>query len=166
MAGPDPGGPGPERGRPSTVGAVSPTAVILVVLLASVAVSLGLAALIVRRGRGQADRALEPVGPRQRTAAATALGRSGGDAAVTSTGTLVLSGTEVAFAQWRPPRVLRIPRADLVRVDTTREHLGKTMRSDVLRLTWLEGGDEQQVAFFVRDLDPWLADLGGHTGPA
>ncbi len=135
---------------------------IFVVLLASIAISLGLAALIVRRGRTQADRALEPVGPRERTTAATALGRTAGDdAALSSTGTLVLTASEVAFAQWRPQRLLRIPRSDLLRVDTTREHLGKTMRSDVLRLTWLEGGEEQQVAFFVRDLDAWLADLGG-----
>jgi len=143
---------------------VSPTAVILVVLLASIAISLGLAALIVRRGRNQADRALEPVGERERTTAATALGRTAADQAggdLTSTGTLVLTGSEVAFAQWRPLRVLRIDLGDLTRVDTTREHLGKTMRSDVLRLAWLEGGTEQQVAFFVRDLDPWLAALGG-----
>lgn len=143
---------------------VSPTAVIFVVLLASVAISLGLAALIVRRGRTKADHALEPIGARERTTAATALGRTdaegaGGD--LTSTGTLALTASEVAFAQWRPLRVLRIPRRDLVRVDTTREHLGKAMRSDVLRLGWLEDGEEQQVAFFIRDLDPWLGDLGG-----
>lgn len=141
---------------------VSPTAVIFVVLLASIAISLGLAALIVRRGRTQADRALEPVGTRERTTAATALGRTDpGDANLTSTGTLVLTATEVAFAQWRPMRLLRIARRDLVQVDTTRDHLGKSMRSDVLRLTWHEDGEEQQVAFFLRDLDPWLADLGG-----
>lgn len=156
--------PGPHVGpvAPSTVEGVSPTAVILVVLLASVAISLGLAALIVRRGRTQADRALEPVGARERTTAATALGRTDPvDGNLTSTGTLVLTAGEVAFAQWRPMRLLRVARRDLVRVDTTREHLGKVMRSDVLRLTWREGDEEQQVAFFVRDLDPWLADLGG-----
>lgn len=137
---------------------------ILVVLLASVAISLGLAALIVRRGRERADRALAPVGAREQTTAATALGRTAADDAggdLTSTGTLVLTGSEVAFAQWRPLRLLRIDRGDLTRVDTTREHLGKTMRSDVLRLAWLEDGTEQQVAFFVRDLDPWLGALGG-----
>ncbi len=141
---------------------MGPTAVILIVLLASIAISLGLAALIVRRGRTRADHALEGVGPRTRTSAATALGTTddSGDP-LTSTGTLVLTPTEVAFAQWRPLRVLRIPRTDIERVDTTREHLDKTMRSDVLRLTWRDRATEHQVAFFVRDIDAWLADLGG-----
>jgi hypothetical protein len=146
---------------------MGPTAVILLVLLASIAISLGLAALIVRRGRTQADRALEPLGPRTRTTAATALGATDeARGALTSTGTLTLTPTEVAFAQWRPRHLLRIARADIERVDTTREHLGKTMRSDVLRLSWREGATEHQVAFFVRDLDAWLADLGGVRAPA
>lgn len=146
---------------------MGPTAVILIVLLASIAISLGLAALIVRRGRTQADRALEPLGTRLRTTAATALGRSDESAEpLTTTGTLAATATEVAFAQWRPLRLLRIPRADLERVDTTREHLGKSMRSDVLRLSWREGADEHQVAFFVRDLDAWLVELGGERAPA
>ena len=147
---------------------MSPTAIILLVLLASIGISLGLAALIVRRGRAQADKALEPVGVRQRTIVATALGRTDpqGPGNLLSTGTLVLAAEEVAFAQWRPRRLLRIPRRSIVRVDTTREHLGKTMRTDVLRITWDEDGTDQQVAFFVRDLDPWLADLGSRrSGP-
>ena len=135
---------------------------ILLVLLASIAISLGLAALIVRRGRTQADALLEPVGPRSRTVAATALGRTGdGAATLTSTGTLVLTADELAFAQWRPRHLLRIPRSAITTVGPTREHLGKTMRSDVLQITWREEGDEEaQIAFFVRDLGPWLADLG------
>jgi len=142
---------------------VSPTAIILLVLLASIGISLGLAALIVRRGRAQADKALADVVGRQRSVAATALGRTDpqGRGNLLSTGTLVLAAEEVAFAQWRPLRVLRIPRRSIVKVDTTREHLGKTMRSDLLRITWDEDGIDQQVAFFIRDLDPWLADLGG-----
>lgn len=142
---------------------MSPTAIILLVLLASIGISLGLAALIVRRGRAQADKALADVVGRQRSVAATALGRTDpqGRGNLLSTGTLVLAAEEVAFAQWRPLRVLRIPRRSIVKVDTTREHLGKTMRSDLLRITWDEDGIDQQVAFFIRDLDPWLADLGG-----
>lgn len=142
---------------------MSPTTVILLVLLASIGISLGLAALIVRRGRTRAERALAEVTDRTRTIAATGLGRTNpeGTGNLLSTGTLVLAADELAFAQWRPQRTLRIPRRSIVRVDTTREHLGKTMRTDVLRVTWREGDADEVVAFFLRDLDPWLRDLGG-----
>ncbi len=133
---------------------------ILLVLLASIAISLGLAALIVRRGRAKADEALEPLGARQRTAVATALGTSAAVGPLTATGTLVLTADEVGFAQWRPPHLLRIRRTDVIDVAPVREHLGRTMRSDVLQVTWREGTEEQQVAFFIRDLEPWLTDLG------
>lgn len=146
---------------------MSPTTIILLVLLASIGISLGLAALIVRRGRSQAEAALGEVAGRQRTIAATALGRTDpeGRGNLLSTGTLVLGADELAFAQWRPRRVLRIPRTSITLVDTTREHLGKTMRTDVLRVTWREDGAEESVAFFIRDLDAWLHDLGGRPSP-
>ncbi len=142
------------------------TNVLLLVLVATLVVSFGIAAVIVRGTRAKAARALAELGDAQQTMAAAALGRSGPDqASLTGTGTLVLTADEVAFAQWRPERLVRIPRRDLVRVDTVREHLGKSMKSDVLRLCWRSGdAPEESVAFFVRDLDPWLRDLGGHRG--
>lgn len=148
-------------GLPSRL--VSPTTIILLVLVASIGISLGLAALIVRRGRSQAEKALGEISGRQRTIAATALGRTDPEdrGNLLSTGTLVLGADELAFAQWRPQRVLRVPRSSIVVVDSTKEHLGKTMRTDVLRITWREDGTEASIAFFVRDLDAWLQDLGG-----
>ena len=140
--------------------------ILLLVLLVTLVASMAIATTIVRRSRDRASTALAPAGPALRSTAATALGRSGGSAPLTGTGTLVLTSTEVAFAQWRPSRLLRIARTDITAVDTTREHLGKTLRSDVLRITWrTDGADAETVAFFVRDLGPWLADLGG-TPPA
>lgn len=139
---------------------------VLIVLLVTVVVSLFIAGAIVRRSRARADAALAPLGEPLRKIAATALGRTGEPAEpLTGTGSLVLTGDEVAFAQWRPSRLLRIRRADIVRTDTTRDHLGKAMKDDVLRITWRgDGAVEESVAFFVRDLDPWLADLGGQRG--
>lgn len=143
---------------------MSDTATLLLVIVAAVAVSTVAAVIIVRRSQARADAALAEVGAPDRRIAATALGMSGDDgAALRGTGTLVLTSAEVAFAQWRPQRLVRIPRAAIVDVDATREHLGKTMRTDVLRITWRApgsgGGDERVVAFFLRDLDPWLRDL-------
>lgn len=145
---------------------MSSTTVLLLVLLGTIALSMVIAAVIVRAGRSRAEAALATLGPPTRTTAASALGRTGDPAEpLNGTGTLVLTAAELGFAQWRPERLLRIPRADIATVDTTREHLGKTMKDDVLRVTWRDGGVDESVAFFVRDLDPWLQDLGGHRSP-
>lgn len=142
---------------------MSSTTTLLIVILVTVVVSLLIAGAIVRGARARADAALTPLGEPIRKIAATALGRTGEPAEpLTGTGSLVLTGEELAFAQWRPARLLRIRRADIVRTDTTRDHLGKVMKDDVLRVTWRgDGAIEESVAFFVRDLDPWLSDLGG-----
>jgi hypothetical protein len=147
---------------------MSPTTVILLVILASVVASLGIAAVLVRIGRRRAEANIASLGPIERSMAASSLGlTSPGPAQVRSTGTLVLTADEVAFAQWRPERFVRIPRADLVAVDTTREHLGRTLKGDVLRLRWRQPGaadGEQSIALFVRDLDDWVHALGGAPG--
>lgn len=140
------------------------TSLILVIGLPLVA-SAVIALVFVRGGRTRAQARLREVpGDALRTTAATSLGLvTLGAGQVRGTGTLVLTDTEVAFAQWRPDRLVRIPRAAIHEVDTTRVHLGKTMKSDLLRIRWAsaEAGVEDTIAFFVRDLDPWLQDLGG-----
>jgi hypothetical protein len=138
---------------------------ILWILLATLAVSAVIAILVVRRNRMRAVRRLAEVpGPALRSTAASSLGlESQGDSPERGTGTLVLTESEVAFAQWHPDRLVRIPRPAISEVDTTRTHLGKTMKDDLLRIRWLTGDVEghDAVALFVRDLDPWLTDLGG-----
>lgn len=140
------------------------TAVLLLVILAAVVVSMVVAAVIVRRSQSRAATALSGVGPARRTVAATALGMTGDDdVELRGTGTLALTDDDLAFAQWRPEHLLRIPRSAITHVDTTREHLGKTMKTDVLRVTWRSpgagGGQERSVAFFIRDVSPWLTEL-------
>ena len=58
-------------------------------------------------------------------------------------------------------RLFRIPRGAITNVDTTRSHAGKTMKDDLLRIAWTGPEGDDSIAFFVRDLDPWLTDLGG-----
>lgn len=146
---------------------MSSSTTLLLVLLVTLVASLAIAAVIVRSGRARAEAALAEVGSPLRRMAATALGRTDADAEpLTGTGTLVLTADEVAFAQWRPSRLWRIRRDHIARTDTTREHLGKAMKDDVLRLTWQDDhGAEESIAFFVRDVDPWLGDLGGQRSP-
>lgn len=151
-------------------GSMSPT-ILLAVLALSLVASAVIALWIVRSGRQRAlDRLAEVPGPVRRSMAATSLGVASADGTrVRGTGTLVLTDAEVAFAQWRPDELVRIPRADIRLVDTTRDHLGKSMNADVLRIRWASAehdDDGDVIAFFVRDLDPWLDDLGGTRSPA
>ena len=136
---------------------------VLLVLLGVLAVAAIVAFVIVRTGRSRALARLEEVpGPVLRSMAATSFGVASHEAdQVRGTGTLVLTDSEVAFAQWRPDRLVRIPRSDIIAVDTTQEHLGKALNREVLRIRWTGADGEDAAAFFVRELDPWLTDLGG-----
>jgi hypothetical protein len=139
-------------------------AVVFLILALSLLVSALVAIVIVRSSRGRAqERLTEVPGEVRRSIAATSMGMSTlGPGQLRGTGTLVLTDGEVAFAQWRPDRLVRIPRAAIIEVDTTRTHLGKTMKQDLLRIRWNdETAGEDTIALFVRELDPWLADLGG-----
>ncbi|HEY9558094.1 MAG TPA: hypothetical protein VIR58_15265 [Acidimicrobiales bacterium] len=143
---------------------MSDTSTLLLVIMAAVLVSMVLAIVIVRRSQVRASRALADLGGATLTTAATGMGMSGVDAPpLRGTGTLALTDTDVAFAQWRPEHLLRIPRSAITGIEATREHLDRTLKTDVLRITWREpgagGGAERSVAFFIRDLDPWLAAL-------
>ena len=148
----------------------SMAATLLLILIVVLVVSGIIAWMIVRGGRTRAQTRLSEVpGPVVRTTAATSLGMTSlGAGQLHGTGTLVLTDGEVAFAQWRPDQLVRIPRPAIVAVDTTLTHLGKTMNKDMLRIRWdnAESEDEDVIAFFVRDLDPWLEDLGGTRSTA
>jgi hypothetical protein len=147
--------------------AMSSGDVLMIVLLVSIVASMVVAGVIVTRSRRRATAALEELGSPLRSMAATALGRTDDRSpTLRGTGTLVLTRDELGFAQWTPFQLLRIRRADITRTDTTREHLDKRLKSEVLRVTWRRaGGEEEAVAFFVRDVDVWLADLGGQRAP-
>ena len=148
---------------------MSTTTIVGLILAASLLASAAVALWLVRGGRGRAQARLAEVpGDVLRTTAATSLGLTSlGVGQLRGTGTLILTDGEVAFAQWRPDRLVRIPRPAIVEVDTTRTHLGKTMSRDLLRIRWgnAETDVEDTIAFFVRDLDPWLDDLGGQRPP-
>ena len=141
------------------------TTILILVIVAPLLVSAAIAASIVRGGRRRAEARLAEVpGAVRRTTAATSVGLTSlGPGQLRGTGTLVLTDAEVAFAQWRPDHLVRIDRAAIAEVDTTRTHLGKTMKTDLLRIRWNDAaaGDEDTLALFVRELDAWLADLGG-----
>jgi hypothetical protein len=110
--------------------------------------------------RREAEARLVPLGPAVRQETATSLGvGSKGAGQVRGTGTLALTATELAFAQWKPAGLVRIPLAAITAVGTTRSHLGKSVGRDLLHVTWSEQGRDDSIALVVADLGPWLRDL-------
>jgi GNAT superfamily N-acetyltransferase len=78
---------------------------------------------------------------------------------VRGNGTLVLTADELLFAQWVPDRLVRIPRAQITEVTTTRSWLGKTIGRQLLLVRWTAAADGDAIALWVKDLDGWIVDL-------
>ncbi|HWB79141.1 MAG TPA: hypothetical protein VG755_29475 [Nannocystaceae bacterium] len=81
-------------------------------------------------------------------------------------GCLVLTDDELAFAQWVPQRLFRVRLADIVAVEETRSHLGKSVARMLLLVRWRSDGADESAAWFVRDLEGWLAALRRHGASA
>ena len=82
-----------------------------------------------------------------------------GKSQVRGNGTLALTADELLFAQWVPHRLLRIPRAAITEVTTTRSWLGKTIFRQLLLVRWTADANADAIALWVRDLDGWIAAL-------
>jgi hypothetical protein len=88
--------------------------------------------------------------------------QSAGPWQVRGNGNLALTEEELLFAQWVPDRLLRIPRSSIVEVSKAKTHLGKWIGRPLLKVTWTrDDGEQDAIALWVRDLDRWIAALGG-----
>jgi hypothetical protein len=87
--------------------------------------------------------------------------QSKGPVQLRGNGCLVLVDDELVFLQWVTDRVVRVPLADVIAVDTARGHLGKRIARDLLRVRWRVDGREETAAWFVHDLAAWLDHLRG-----
>ncbi len=76
-------------------------------------------------------------------------------------GGLVLFEDELVFVPLVGATDLRIPRASIIGVQRPRSHLGKSTGSQLLHVTWKDGDVVDAAAWQVRELDRWIADLGG-----
>jgi len=99
----------------------------------------------------------------RRVANARGLGlESRGARQVRGNGWLVLTPDELRFRQWVPDRETCIPLAGVTAVATPRWWLDKSVGSRLLCVRWRGAdGTEDAMAWQVRDLDGWLAALGG-----
>lgn len=79
-------------------------------------------------------------------------------------GALVLTREALWFSQFMVDRTLTVSRSSILEVKTVRSHLGKTVGRGLLHVRFAGPTGEDAVAFFVRDLDGWQADLRGQQG--
>ena len=70
-------------------------------------------------------------------------------------GCLALGDAQLVFAMWLPRRQLVIKRDRIEAVDTVDSHLGKRIGRPLLHVTF----NNDAAAWFVRDVDRWLATL-------
>lgn len=93
--------------------------------------------------------------------------RSKGKAQARGNGGLVLFDDELVFVQLVGGNDARIPLASITAIQTPRSFLGKTTGVRLLEVTWTTGdGKTDAIALQVRDLETWIADLGGEKAPA
>lgn len=144
----------------------APEVVVLVVsIVASVFVPLAIVMLLARRygGRVEAQLADELGDGLRRVETVGGLGlESAGRAQIRGNGTLALTTDALRFRQWVPRREVRIALDDVTSVETVRWWLGKTVGRRLLCVRWrTDAGGEDAMAWQVRDVDGWIADLGG-----
>lgn len=85
---------------------------------------------------------------------------SRGMAQVRGTGCLAAGEDEIVFVLWYPRRTLRIVRSMILAVDTPKSHLGKTRARPLLRIRFTTlTGEEDAIAWWVRDLPGWLGEI-------
>ncbi|WP_117000016.1 hypothetical protein [Desertimonas flava] len=137
--------------------------IIVLVIVVLLAIVLVVGVLGLRRMVGGAQRrAVDSLAGHKVVTAepARSLGVSSrGKRQVRGTGTLALCHDRVIFVQWVPHSVVDMPFTTITSADTTTSHLGKSVGSPVLRLSWMTPDGVDQLAVQVRDPQRWLTAL-------
>ncbi|MBC8070384.1 MAG: hypothetical protein IAG13_18775 [Deltaproteobacteria bacterium] len=84
---------------------------------------------------------------------------SAGKMQLRGNGLLSLLHSELVFTQLVPSRTFRIPLADVVGIEHPRWFLGKSYGRKLLVVAWTTEGRVERAAWFVPDLDGWVAAL-------
>lgn len=84
---------------------------------------------------------------------------SAGKMQLRGNGLLSLLEAELVFTQLIPSRTFCIPLADVVGLEHPRSFLGKSYGRKLLVVAWTTEGRVERAAWFVADLDGWVADL-------
>ena len=92
---------------------------------------------------------------------------SRGRTQVRGNGCLCLGREQLVFVQWIPQRRLEIPRSSLLRVEEVRSHLGKSKGVPLVKVCFTNrAGEEDSVAWIVRDHARWMRELEAASGQA
>ena len=142
---------------------MSGLAIAAVVLAVIAVLALTLAPLLRRARRVAADAKAEASAEGGRSEHVRGLGlESRGASQVRGNGRLTLTDDELRFRMFVPDRETRIPLADVTSVGSERTWLGKWVGRRLLRVRGrTPEGAEDAMAWEVRDLDGWIAALGG-----
>jgi hypothetical protein len=162
----------PHDGLLASVSAMTSTTTILLLISAiaicvigTVVVTVVFVKTVLRRAEQQLDLVLagQPVLLRDPMANFFGL-ESLGPVQLRGNGSLALTRDTLAFMRAlskKPP--LLIPRSAIQKVEATRSHLGKTVGRSLLTVHFVNAaGQNDVVAWFVRDLERWMGQLGQH----
>jgi hypothetical protein len=78
---------------------------------------------------------------------------------VRGNGALVLTSDELWFCLAAPTREISIPLDKILKVQTSRSHLGKTIFRPLLLVTFDNQDQADQIAWYVKDHKKWLAAI-------
>lgn len=84
---------------------------------------------------------------------------SAGKMQLRGNGLLSLLETELVFTQLVPSRTFRIPLADITGLEHPRWFLGKSYGRKLLVVAWTTEGRAERAAWFVPELEAWIAAL-------
>jgi hypothetical protein len=86
--------------------------------------------------------------------------KSRGVAQIRGNGTLILTRSDLVFEMWLPSREYRIPLASIASLSNPKSFLGKSRFTPLLQVTFRDaGGNEDSMAWQVRDLSGWMRQI-------
>ena len=75
-------------------------------------------------------------------------------------GVLVLTPEELYFEMWHPKKVLKISTSTILKVESTKSFLHKTVGRKLLKVVFQkEDREEDAAAWWVTSLDKWIEEL-------
>ncbi|MBD3195566.1 MAG: hypothetical protein GF317_10950 [Candidatus Lokiarchaeota archaeon] len=83
---------------------------------------------------------------------------------VRGNGTLILTEEIIFFLKWVPEDIIEIPLNKIQDITTPKSHMHRSAFLKLLKVSFLnQEGNQDSVAWFVRDLDKWTKALSNYA---